>query len=81
MFAALKIFAKYQLYQLERNAKKSKNTIKETLAENYVFYVMIKATKKCRRKLHNLEVDNVLKFKKYWLQRKFDNSDFMKTKH
>lgn len=41
--------------------KKSKNTIKETLAENYLFYVMIKVIKKRRRKLHNIEVDNVLK--------------------
>lgn len=46
MRATLKVFAEYYLYQLERTAKKkSKNTIKETLAENYVFYVMIKVIK------------------------------------
>lgn len=62
MLATLKVFAEYQLYQLERTAKKSKNTIKETLVENYVFLCNDKSNKKkCRRKLHNLEVDNVLK--------------------
>ena len=46
MLATLKVFAEYQLYQLERTAKKSKNTIKETLVENYVFLCNDKSNKK-----------------------------------